>query len=314
MAGGVPPATRQRPPTARVAHLRAPPDRGPGLRPRLGRRIPPRRVAAAFPGHQRRPGRHPEVRPHHPAMAQGPGQALDPRASGRRDQLLTRLQRHRRGHPLRGVPVHPRGRDHPPRHRPRARGTLPGLPAHGRARCPGPHHAHRSAEHLPADDPPQRLGRRSAVAHRDGVQRRLPQATRAGAPVTARERHGASRRPRQPGPLQRPELAADHRHPHPLRAAHHLRHDPRLRLPGHRRRRGTLPALPQPEDETGSARPHRRRAPADDQPSPAADRGALARGPRAVPTHESQHRGHPPGRSPRLPRRPGSLAARLRRP
>ena len=56
------------------------------------------------------------------------------------------------------------------------------------------------------------------------------------------------------------------------------------------------------------------RTPADDQPSPAADRGALARGPRAVPTHESQHRGHPPGRSPRLPRRPGSLAARLRRP
>jgi len=164
------------------------------------------------------------------------------------------------------------------------------------------------------DDPPQPLGRGCAASHRDGVQRRLPQATGIGTPIVGRERHGPSRSSGQLGPLQRPELAADHADPHPLRAADHIRYHPAGQLRGHRRRHRTLPALRQPQDETGSTCPHRRRTPPDDQSPSAASPDALARhSPRPVSSTQSQYRRHPPRWSPRLPHRVEPLAARVRR-
>ncbi len=160
VAGGVPPATRQRPPTARVAHLRAPPDRGPAY------------------GHGWDVEYPRDVwRLRSLGINDGPVATLkfDRITQPWLKDLAKRWIRARlaggisSSHAYSATAASPASRSscppsrvsHPPRHRPQPRGTLPGLPAHGRARCPGPHHAHRSAEHLPADDPPQRLGRRA---------------------------------------------------------------------------------------------------------------------------------------------------------
>ena len=66
----------------RAAGLRAPPGHRPGRgTSRLGQRVPPRHLAAAQPGHPRqRLQRHrdPAVRRDQPAVAEGPGQAVDP--------------------------------------------------------------------------------------------------------------------------------------------------------------------------------------------------------------------------------------------
>ena len=78
----------------------------------------------------------------------------------RRDQLLTRLQRHRRL--TRFAEFLPTSRARSPSATSTAGSWNATWPTCTRS-CPvpGPHHAHRSAEHLPADDPPQRLGRRA---------------------------------------------------------------------------------------------------------------------------------------------------------
>ena len=85
-----------------------------------------------------------------------------------------------------------------------------------------------------------------------------PKASPPASPRAGRPRHGPGRRPRQPRPVGQPRLPAHHRHPHPLRAADLQRRHPAARLRRHRRRRRPLPALPQHQDETRSARAHRR--------------------------------------------------------
>ena len=81
-----------------------------------------------------------------------------------------------------------------------------------------------------------------------------------------------------------PRLPADHPHPDPLRAADLRRHRAPLRLRRPRRRRRTLPALLQPEDETRGARPRRRRAGGPDHRPAGARPGPLAgRDPGPVP-------------------------------
>ncbi len=73
---------RDRAPVARSSTPRLA-GRGPGLRPRLGRGIPPRHLAAAQPRHHR-PDRERPLRRHPAAVAERPGQALVPAPAGHR--------------------------------------------------------------------------------------------------------------------------------------------------------------------------------------------------------------------------------------
>src|SRR6266700_3806971 len=75
---------------ARVHPRRIPPRRATGVRQRLGPGIPPGPVAAAEPGHHRTRN-HPGLREDQPAVAEGPGQTLDPVAAEHRGEH----QRHR---------------------------------------------------------------------------------------------------------------------------------------------------------------------------------------------------------------------------
>ena len=75
----------------------------PGRGRRLGQRVPPRRLAAAPPRH-RVPVRDPAVLRHLPAVAEGPGQAVDPVAAEHRPGARTCYRGVRARHPVRRVP------------------------------------------------------------------------------------------------------------------------------------------------------------------------------------------------------------------
>ena len=102
--------------------------------------------------------------------------------------------------------------------------------------------------------------------------------------------------------------------PDALRATSRRRLQLGLRLHRPRRRRGTLHSLPQPEDETRSARTDRRGPRGRHRRSAAAHPGPLARGqPVAVPRPADEPRRSQTANYPLLPRPAGGLAAALRR-
>ena len=70
---------------AGTAGLRRPHGRGTARRPRLGRRVPPRRLAAPQPGRQRGT-RNGAIHPDLPAVAEGTGQTVAPVAAEQRDR------------------------------------------------------------------------------------------------------------------------------------------------------------------------------------------------------------------------------------
>ena len=238
-------------------HLCPPAGRGPGRRQRLGRRVSPRHLAAAQPRHQR-PDRERPLRRHPPAVAEGPGQALDagggwapgssPGLPARGARVLTQLRR------LAGRP----GRASPASRRSPGRcsnATSPTcMPSSAAGSCSTRHIEH--AQRLPHRGPPARMGSRPA-RQRDDLPRGLPQARGKAAPGAGRARHGPGRGPRQPGPVDRPRPPADHAHPDPLRAARRGRLQAALRTASSADGAGALPALLQPQDETRGARPPR---------------------------------------------------------
>ena len=180
---------------------RAPAGRGPRLRPRLGRGVPPRHLAAAQPRHQR-PDRARPLRRHPPALAEDPGQALVPLAAGHRAQPRPARPRRPGPDPLRRLARLP-GRER--RHRgahPAAARTLPRRPACRVRRQEAAKRAHREPQRLPHRGPPARLGARPA-RRRDDLPRGLPQARGTASPGPRRPRHGPGRAPRQPRPVSR---------------------------------------------------------------------------------------------------------------
>ncbi len=86
-----------------------------------------------------------------------------------------------------------------------------------------------------------------------------PPAPTTTVPPARRARHGPGRGAGQPGPLAPPARTPAHPDPDQVRAAGLRRMHPGLGLPGPRRSRRPLPALPQPQDAPRSRRPHRRR-------------------------------------------------------
>ena len=101
-----------------------------------------------------------------------------------------------------------------------------------------------------------RLGRHPLRQH-GHLPRGLAQAAQAPAARPRRADRGPAGDKRRPGPVGQPGLPADHRDPDPLRPGGRRRCQAPLQLPRHRRRRRPLPAVLQPQDETGGAGPYR---------------------------------------------------------
>ena len=183
-----------------------------------GRPSIPRHLAAAQPGNLRRPDRPVALRPDPPAVAAGPGQAVDTLAAGHLAERRDSGQGRAGARPLRHLPGLRRDRRHRHQRGPGRARALPGRPARRAGRHESPPGAHRAAQRLPAGHPPAPLGR-PVAGHRDVLPRRLPQARPAAAPRAAGTGHGAAGKPRQPQPLGQSRLPADHPHLDPLRPA-----------------------------------------------------------------------------------------------
>ena len=229
-----------------------------------------------------------------------------PRAGSRRCPAAARPG------PARCLPARPRHRRRG-RHQPgRARG-LPRRPPcrHGRqARARHPRQRDRPVPHR---GPPARLGTGPA-AGRDALPRRPAAPHRTAAPGASRARNGPGRAARQPRPRGEPRLPAGHDHPDPLRAEGLRRPQAAVRLRHRRRRRRSLPALLQPQDEARGTRPPRRRTAGPDPRPAAAGRWPLPARDRAVPPAGEEPGREDPGQQRNLP--PGALplAGTLRRP
>ena len=230
-------AARRR--SAGAAGLCPPPGLRPRRRRRLGGRVRPRGLADAPTRVRRQPaaGLHRDPA----AVAAEPGQTVAALAPRHRSRVAGGQPRTPRADPVRGV-LRPRGRVRARRHRPLGAGALPGRPARRTGRTTAPRRPHRTAQPIPARGPPAPLGQ-LAAGDRAGVLRRLPPTRRAPAPGAGRAGHGPDRGPRQPRPLHQPGLPAGHPDPDPGRSARHRRAEPAAGLPGHRRRRRSLPAL-----------------------------------------------------------------------
>ena len=123
----------------------------------LGQRVPPRHLAHAPPGH-RLPVRDPAVRRNQPAVAQGPGQAVDEVAAEHRPGGADLLPRRPGAHPALGVPRR-RGRHRRRRHQPGRARALPRRPGRGHGRAERAPRPHRPGRHVPARRPPPPVGR-----------------------------------------------------------------------------------------------------------------------------------------------------------
>ena len=218
----------------------------PGRRQRLGRRVSPRHLAAAPPGHQREGRRDPGLRRHPPAVAEGPGQALGPVAAvapgpgGRRRPsgrcaVLTRLAAFLAARGITGAGPGQPGRC--------SNATWPTCTPSIAGR-PGPRRA-RSASSAAFLTAIRRHGWDAGpAAGRDALPRatsrtRRPSCCPGRWPSTSWPR---SRTARQPRPVGQPRLPADHPHPDPLRAAH-LRRPEACPSTARRRRRQGAPYL-----------------------------------------------------------------------
>ena len=156
LAGRLPAPCRPEPAPGRAADLRAPQGHRPRRGRGLGQRVPPRHLAPAPPRH-RLPVRDPAVRRHHSAMAQGPGQTVDPMAAEHRLGSPDLLPRRPGTHPARRGPRrvrrHRTQRDQPGR--PRALPRWPGRHDGGKERAP---RLHRAGRHVPPRHPPPPVG------------------------------------------------------------------------------------------------------------------------------------------------------------
>ena len=227
------PARRHRDHAPVTDHLCPPAGRGTGLRPRLGRGISPRHLAAAQP-RDPRPDRERPLRLHPAAVAEGPGQALVPAPAGHRAESRLTCPRRPGPGPLRNLARRP-GRER--RHRggyPAAARALPRRPACRVRRQETAKRTHREPQRLPHRGPPARMGPWPA-SQRDDLPRGLPQARGTTAPGARRARHGPDRGSRQPRPVGRSRPPPDHAHPDPVRAARRRRLQAALGL--HRPRR-----------------------------------------------------------------------------
>lgn len=194
----------------RAAGLRSPRGHHAGRGRGLGRRVPARHLAPAAAGNwSRQCG--PRLHRHLPAMAEGPGQAMDPLADDHRPGAGDLRRRRQGGHQALRVPGEHRGRQPRPAHpgRPRA---LPGGPAPRAHRQGGDAPRARQPPGVaPARCPPPPVGAGPAPVS-DALPRGLPQAAPAAAPGPGGTRHGPARGPGKPRQVAEPGLPPHHRH------------------------------------------------------------------------------------------------------
>ena len=177
LAGRLPAPCHPEPAPGRAAGLRAPQGHRPRRGRGLGQRVSPRHLAPAPPGH-RLPVRDPAVRRHLPALAQGPGQTMDPVAAEYRPGSPDLLPRRPGAHPARCVPRrvrrHRGQRDQPGRPRALSRG-----PRRRDGRQEGAPRPHRAGLHVPPRRPPSPVGRGPPRVRGD-LSRGLPPARASG--------------------------------------------------------------------------------------------------------------------------------------
>ncbi len=259
--------------------------RNPARRHRLGGRVSPRHLAAAYPARaDPKPGKRPQrpqppaLRPDRPAVAAGAGQTLGPAATELGADAsapcmsdvagLTRFS----AFLDRAAPAV----DALAGDRPAAARTLPGLAGHPALRPRRERGRRHRTGHLLPGDPPTRLGRQPAD-HRGVLPRRHPAAPPR---LTRQLAEHVMAQVEAPANLDRwphPRGPADHPDLDPVRAARHRRLHPGLRLPAPRRAGRRLPALLQPQDAPRGRRPDRRGTRDRDPRPAAAGRRPLAR-------------------------------------